>query len=79
MYIIEMKPVSSLWREAIDIICQIEREFDQIERRYNKLIEQKTIFASRAAARIRYILQEGMADTDRVIELESPGKSEKKQ
>lgn len=69
-----------LMEEAIDIICQIEREFDQIERRYNKLIEQKTIFASRAAARIRYILQEGMADTDRVIELVNLlGKSEKKQ
>lgn len=58
-----------LCEEAMDIICQIEREFDAIERRYNKLIEQKTIFASRAAARIRYILQEGAAEEDQTIAL----------
>ena len=46
------------------IICMIEREFDAIERRYNKLIEQKTLFASRAAARIRYILMEGALEED---------------
>lgn len=50
--------------EAIDIICQIEREFDAIERRYNKLIAQKTLFAGRAAARIRYILMEGAVEED---------------
>ena len=49
-------------------ICRIEREFDAIERRYNKLIEQKTVFASRAAARIRYILMEGAAEKDRTVE-----------
>lgn len=54
--------------EAMDIICRIEREFDTIERRYNKLIEQKTVFASRAAARIRYILMEGAAEKDRTVE-----------
>lgn len=27
---------------------QLEREFDMIERKYNKLIEQKTVFAKRA-------------------------------
>lgn len=53
-----------LCEEAMDIICLIEREFDAIERRYNKLIEQKTIFASRAAARIRYILMEGAVEED---------------
>lgn len=58
-----------LCEEAMDIICQIEREFDAIERRYNKLIEQKTIFASRAAARIRYILQEGASEEDQTIVL----------
>lgn len=58
-----------LCEEAMDLICQIEREFDAIERRYNKLIEQKTIFASRAAARIRYILQEGTAKEDQTITL----------
>lgn len=50
--------------EAMTIICLIEREFDAIERRYNKLIEQKTLFASRAAARIRYILMEGALEED---------------
>ena len=45
----------ALCEEAMDIIYGIEREFDTIERRYNKLIEQKTIFANRAAARIRYV------------------------
>ncbi len=53
--------------EAMDIICLIEREFDGIERRYNKLIEQKTVFASRAAARIRYILMEGILEEDRTV------------
>lgn len=56
-----------LCEEAMDIICRIEREFDTIERRYNKLIEQKTVFANRAAARIRYILLEGMAEEDRTV------------
>lgn len=59
----------TLCDEAMDMICLIEREFDVIERRYNKLIEQKTIFASRAAARIRYILQEGSMEQDPTITL----------
>lgn len=54
-----------LCTEATDCILQIERQFDAIERRYNQLIEQKTIFAGRAAARIRYILQEGAEEEDR--------------
>ncbi len=54
-----------LCEEAADIIFRIERQSDVIERRYNKLIEQKTIFASRAAARIRYIMQEGADGDDR--------------
>lgn len=29
--------------EAADTLIRIERQFDAIERRYNKLIEQKTI------------------------------------
>lgn len=58
-----------LCEEAMDIIYHIEREFDAIERRYNKLIEQKTVFASRAAARIRYILMEGAAEEDRTLAL----------
>lgn len=55
--------------EAMNIICLIEREFDAIERRYNKLIQQKTLFASRAAARIRYILMEGALEEDPAAEL----------
>lgn len=51
--------------EAADIMFRIERQSDVIERRYNKLIEQKTIFAGRAAARIRYIMQEGADGDDR--------------
>ncbi len=59
----------ALCKEATDTICLIEREFDRIERRYNKLIEQKTVFASRAAARIRYILMEGAAEEDQTVKL----------
>lgn len=59
----------ALCEEAMDIICLIEREFDGIEHRYNKLIEQKTVFASRAAARIRYILMEGALEEDRTAAL----------
>lgn len=55
--------------EAAGLIFQIEREFDAVERRYNKLIEQKTLFASRAAARIRYILMEGAMEEDPAVSL----------
>lgn len=51
--------------EAMEILFQINREFDSIERRYNRLIDQKRIFAKRAAARIRYILAEGNVEEDR--------------
>ena len=51
--------------EAADILLRIERQADVIERRYNKLIEQKTLFAGRAAARIRYLMQEGADSEDR--------------
>lgn len=56
-----------LCREATELIYLIEREFDRIERRYNRLIEQKTVFASRAAARIRYILMEGALEEDQTV------------
>ena len=39
------------------------------ERKYNKLIEQKTVFAKRALARIHYILQEGVSEEDNIIKL----------
>lgn len=54
---------------ASHLVYQVEREFDLIEKKYNKLIEQKTIFAKRALARIHYILQEGAEDEDRIVKL----------
>ena len=51
------------------IVLQLEREFGMIERKYNKLIEQKTVFAKRALARIHYILQEGVSEEDNIIKL----------
>lgn len=54
---------------AIELVCEIEREFDMIERKYNKLIEQKTIFAKRALARIHYILQEGADEDESIMKL----------
>ncbi len=54
--------------EAVDLLNQISRAFDAIERRYNQLIEQKTVFATRAAARIRYIQAEG-AEEDSTLAL----------
>lgn len=66
--------------EAMELICQVEREFDTIERRYNKLIEQKTIFAGRAAARIRYLMQEGAGEEDQTVALVNLlGRSSKKE
>ena len=56
-----------LCAEAMDLLYQIEREFDVLERRYNQLIEQKTVFAGRAAARIRYLLQEGAQEEDQTV------------
>ncbi len=69
-----------LCEEAMDIIYRIEREFDAIERRYNKLIEQKTVFASRAAARIRYLFMEGAEEEDQTVALVNLlNRSEKKE
>ncbi len=51
------------------IVMQLEREFDMIKRKYNKLIEQKTVFAKRALARIHYILQEGVSEEDNIVKL----------
>lgn len=66
---LRLEKAIGLCEEAMDIICRIEKEFEAIERRYNKLIEQKTIFAGRAAARIRYILQEGADEEDKTLVL----------
>ena len=69
-----------LCEEALDMLYKISREFDVIERRYNKLIEQKTVFASRAAARIRYIMMEGVMEEDQTVAMinliNESGKSE---
>lgn len=65
---LRLERAAAMCEEAADTLIRIERQFDAIERRYNKLIEQKTIFASRAAARIRYVLQEG-AEEDRTVTL----------
>ena len=40
-----------------------------IERKYNRLIEQKAVFARRALARIRFIFQEGAHDEDNIPKL----------
>ncbi len=53
--------------DASRIVYRVEREFDLVERKYNKLIEQKTIFAKRALARIHYILQEGAGEEDNTV------------
>ena len=45
-----LRRMIEICEEATDMLYKISREFDAIERRYNKLIEQKTVFASRAAA-----------------------------
>lgn len=55
--------------EAGKMCHQINREFFAIEQKYNRLIEQKTVFAKRALARIHYILQEGTAGEDYVLRL----------
>lgn len=55
--------------EATVVVYQVEREFDLIERKYNKLVEQKAIFAKRALARIHYIFQEGADDEDNILKL----------
>ena len=71
---IELNPESIEWyrneraikscEEAMELLFKLEREFAGIEKRYNKLIEQKRVFANRAAARIRFILVEGDSKED---------------
>ncbi|MCI5639697.1 MAG: DUF5716 family protein [Lachnospiraceae bacterium] len=45
---------------------RIEREFDAIEKKYNNLIRQKTVFAKRALARLKYMMQEGAGQKDSI-------------
>lgn len=54
-------------READSFIYQLEREFDFIEIKYNRLIEQKAVFAARANARIKYLLREGEETDDNLM------------
>ena len=54
--------------EALGLLFRIAREFEEIEKRYNRLIDQKRMFAKRAAARMRYILAEGDAQDDQAKE-----------
>lgn len=58
-----------MYEEASQLVYKVEREFDQIERKYNILIGQKTVFAKRALARIHYILQEGTGEADGLVTL----------
>lgn len=52
--------------ETREYIIRIEREFDSIEKKYNTLIEQKSVFAQRALARVQFLLQEGMEENENV-------------
>ncbi len=49
----------SICDKSGELVHDLEREFDMMEQKYKKLIEQKSIFAQRALARMHYILQEG--------------------
>lgn len=55
--------------DAARIVSQVDREFDLIEKKYNHLIEQKTVFAKRALARIHYIIQGNNLDADNIDKL----------
>lgn len=76
---LRLERLAAMCEEAADTLIRIERQFDAIERRYNKLIEQKTIFASRAAARIRYVLQEGAEEDRTIVLVDLLNKSRKKE
>lgn len=58
-----------IYGETSDYMVHIEREFDSIEKKYNDLIEQKAVFAQRALARVRFMLQEGIEENENVAAL----------
>lgn len=60
------KRAADICEEAMELLLLINREFDGIEQRYKKLIDQKRVFAKRAADRVRYILAEGDSGEDRI-------------
>lgn len=64
---VRMERAALACEEANGLVYQVEREFDMIERKYNRLIEQKAVFARRALARIHYILQEGSNEEDAAL------------
>lgn len=55
--------------ETNEYMIRIEREFDSIEKKYNGLIEKKTEFAKRALARVQFLLQEGMEQSENIAVL----------
>lgn len=58
-----------IYGETSEYMVHIEREFDSIEKKYNHLIEQKAVFAQRALARVRFMLQEGIEENENVAAL----------
>lgn len=56
------------YEETEQMIYRLEREFDLMEQKYKKLIEQKSVFAKRALARMHYILQEGSNREDYLMQ-----------
>lgn len=59
LFYIRMEQKIAIIEDANKYVYQLEREMDLMEQKYKKLIEQKSIFAKRALARMHYILQEG--------------------
>ncbi len=59
VHFIRMEQKIAICEDAGRLVYQLEREVDLMEQKYKKLIEQKSIFAKRALARMHYILQEG--------------------
>ena len=56
-------------REGDELAGRILREFDRIEVKYNRLIEQKGVFAARANARIQYLMRDGRDGEDDLLQL----------
>ncbi len=59
LFFVRMEQKIEICEEAGRLVYQLEREVELMEQKYKKLIEQKSIFAKRALARMHYILQEG--------------------
>lgn len=57
-----------LCEDASQMIYQLEREFDLMEHKYKNLIQQKSTFAKRALAKMRYIIQEGSNKEDYLMQ-----------